>query len=193
MHRKGNMRINPPRPARGFRPVPGFLTPLALAACSVGGNGGQGSATDYVSVDHAPTGTPVKLALVDSPAPALPAQSGDTCVVYTLRPTADQAWNYTVAPVPDIFAWIGGSIRMCMAGTAQAASGNVPASFYQATLYIDLNGSCPAGDGACYYPLNPTVDQAQTHWSSDAAAADWQLDNAVGHEVWHAVAGNFHP
>jgi len=193
-----DMRIGstPPRPARGPHLRPGAFLPLLLplAACSVGGgNQGSASSADYIDVSRAPTGMPVKLALVDSSSPALPAQLGDTCVVYTRHPTADEVWNYTVAPVPDIFAWIGGSIRMCMAATAPAGTGGIPAGFYQATLYIELNGSCPAGDGACYYPLNPTVDPAQTQWSGDAATADWQLDNAVGHEVWHAVAGNFHP
>lgn len=175
------------------RRLAALLVLMVLAGCSVGGGGNAAQDADYVTANRTPTGTPVKMALVDSGTPALPALAGDTCVVYMTRPSADQVWTYLVAPVPDIFAWLGGSIRYCMAGQVQAALGDVPASFYSATLYIDTDGHCPAGDGACYYPNNPTVDQTQTPLSSDPDTAQWQLNNAVGHEVWHAVAGNFHP
>jgi hypothetical protein len=140
-----------------------------------------------------PVGVPVKVLLSEG-TPAPPALVNGECVVFTVHPTAEQVYAYQTAPVPDIFAHIGDSIRQCMSGTAQPYLGDIPQSyFYRATLYFNLNGSCPPHSSGCYYPNNPTVDQIQTHWLPTAAQADWQLSAIIGHEVWHAVAGSFHP
>lgn len=157
----------------------------AFVAC---GGGGGGDAIDP------PPGEPVKIALVES-TPAPPAIVGDECVVFTEIPSDEEVYRYTQGRVPDIFEQIGASVRQCMDGEAQPYLSQVPERqlFFRDTLYINLDGSCPPNSSGCYYPNNPTIDLLQTVLSLIPAIARIQLDRLLGHEIWHAVAGSFHP
>jgi hypothetical protein len=166
---------------------------LALACALLAGCGNAQGTNDKQLPEADPPGAPVNLMLSDSE-PAPPARVGDVCVVFAPDLPAAEVWYYQLGRVPAVFQHIGDSIRSCMAGTAAPYLGELPAThFYEQLLFINLDGSCPIGASGCYWPLNPTIDRAQTTWALDPAAADAQVSTLVGHEVWHAVAGNYHP
>lgn len=170
---------------RGWRRFCALAVGTLLAAC--GGGGSDGNTTKAFS-----TGVPVTMMLTES-APLAPAMVDGTCVVFTPILSAEESSHYLAEAVRHVFEHIGESIRTCMDGDALSYLGTLPAShFFQDTLFINLDGTCPAGSSGCYWPGNPTVDRAQTHWPTDPVAADKLLSGLVGHEVWHAVAGFYH-
>lgn len=170
--------------AVGFRALSAGLvlaTQFLLVAC---GGGDEG---------EPPPGVPVQLVLVESTA-APPAQIDGQCVVFTERPQAQELSNYQWGRVPAVFEQVGSSVRRCMEGDAASYLSALPTTvFFEQQLFINLDGRCPPGYSGCYYPDNPTVDLLQTVLSLIPAVAERHLDMLVGHEIWHAVDGHFHP
>lgn len=140
-----------------------------------------------------PPGVPVNLILAESTS-APPALVNGQCVVFTERPQADELSNFQSGRVPAVFEHVGLSVRSCMDGNAATYLSAAPDSiFFEQRLFINLDGTCPQGYSGCYYPGNPTVDLLQTVFSLIPSIAERHLNMLVGHEVWHAVAGHFHP
>jgi hypothetical protein len=139
--------------------------------------------------DFSADGELVRLLLVEGP-PASALIHEGTCVVQTNRLTPDEAYHYGLSPAPDVFRHIGESIAACLDGTATVDYSGGFQPFFRQDLWINYDGVCQPEAVACYYPSNPTIDRAQAFAVERAEYFEAQL---VGHEVWHAVAGRFHP
>ena len=172
---------------RSWRRFLALAASAVLGACGGGGGGGGDNTADAYA-----KGVAVTMMLSES-APLPPAMVDGTCVVFTPVLSAQESSEYLSERTRKMFEHIGQSLRTCMDGKALSYLGTLPASpFFQDTLFINLDGTCPAGASGCYWPGNPTIDRAQTRWPTDPVAADQLVSGLVGHETWHAVAGWYH-
>lgn len=136
----------------------------------------------------APPGVRVDLVIVES-SHAAPADIDGHCVVFLYRLADDDAAQYQNDPAVSAFRHLGRSVLDCMNGTAYPYLGEAPEGYFDARLWINLDGVCPDGFVGCYWPDNPTIDRAQAFVTDRPPDFEAEL---LGHEIWHAVAGDFH-
>lgn len=153
--------------------------PLAIAGCGGGGN-------DAV-VDSKLRGLNVHL--VDSSS-APPALVDGTCVIFAPRLNALDLLSYWLNPSMSVMTHIGESMMACLDGTARPYVSNWT-PFFRQTVWIDDDGDCPVGV-SCYWPSSAVIMLDQTEIASKSRAPEF-VASLFGHELYHAVAGYYHP
>lgn len=152
---------------------------LALSACGVG---------DF-DLDEEKFGQRVDLVIVEA-SEAEPASVDGRCVVFMPKIPAEAAFNYTEEPTVSWFRHLGYSVIDCLEDRASLYLTQHAQPFFDSPLWINRDGTCPPGAVGCYYPSNPTIDRVQAQIEDRHEHYEAQL---IGHEIWHAVAGRYHP
>ena len=133
-------------------------------------------------------GQRLHVVLVDT-APAPPQMFDGRCLIRAPAVSTEDAYHYNAEPAISTFLQIGESVMQCLDGKAEQIPESWAQPFFEQTLWFNLDGKCPPNVFGCYYPSNPTIDRSYITDLTPARA----VPTTVGHEVWHAVAGYFHP
>jgi hypothetical protein len=159
-----------------------FATATFAALVGCGGSGG-GAATED------PKLRALDVQLVDS-TPADPAWINGSCVIFAPRLNAVDLLVYWLDPAQSTMTHIGYSMRRCIDGHAEPYVSSWDPFFVQ-TVWIDVDGDCPTGV-SCYWPSSSVIMLDQTAIASRERTADF-VDSLLGHELYHAIAGYYHP
>lgn len=157
---------------------------LLTAACA--GGGGSGGPAD-VGVEPELKGLDVSL--VDSSA-AAPAWVAGTCVIFAPRLNAVELLVYWLDPALSVMTHIGQSMQDCIDGKAQPYVASWDA-FFEQTVWIDRDGDCPNGV-SCYWPNSAVIMLDPPAIATRERPEDF-IASLLGHELYHAVAGYYHP
>ncbi len=166
----------------GLRRLVTLVLLLVVTGCTE-----SGGTDPAASADAKLRGLDVEL--VDA-SPAAPALVNGTCVIFAPRLNAVELLLYWLDPAISAMTHIGASMQQCLSGEAEPYVTSWKAFFGQ-TVWIDNDGDCPTGV-SCYWPGSAVImlDQATI---TERERPDDFIASLLGHELYHAVAGYYHP
>lgn len=131
----------------------------------------------------------VEVSLVDGPI-APPVSIDGVCVIQAPKLNAVQLLLYWLDPALSVMKHIGNSIERCSRGEATPTVGRWN-SFFDTRIDISYRGDCPGTAYSCF--LQPDLIVLDPEAISSKEQPEGFVASLIGHELYHAIAGNYHP